>query len=144
MELLSACVLSLRVLMCLWNYLAFSKILKKHDKLSSCPCRAPYLLRIQRETFAATAVPELIKGISDVHASLEQAVCTAPTHDEQRACLVIPMGRRVCSSLSRAPLWPGVLSAVTRAWMRSTARRPSSTLRSEAAPASHAPLASFG
>ena len=31
------------------NYLAFSKILKKHDKLSSCPCRAPYLLRIQQE-----------------------------------------------------------------------------------------------
>jgi hypothetical protein len=52
------------------NYLAFSKILKKHDKLSSCPCRAPYLLRIQRETFARQCLPELIKGISDLHASL--------------------------------------------------------------------------
>ena len=53
------------------NYLAFSKILKKHDKMSSCPCRAPYLLRIQRETFARQCLPELIKGISDLHASLE-------------------------------------------------------------------------
>ena len=52
------------------NYLAFSKILKKHDKLSSCPCRAPYLLRIQRETFARQCLPELIKGIADIHASL--------------------------------------------------------------------------
>ena len=48
----------------------FSKILKKHDKVSSCPCRAPYLLRIQRETFARQTLPELIKGISDLQASL--------------------------------------------------------------------------
>ena len=54
------------------NYLAFSKILKKHDKLSSCPCRAPYLLRIQSETFARQCLPELIKGISDLQASLAQ------------------------------------------------------------------------
>ena len=54
------------------NYLAFSKILKKHDKLSSCPCRAPYLLRIQRETFARQCLPELIKGISDLNASLSE------------------------------------------------------------------------
>ena len=52
------------------NYIAFSKILKKHDKLSSCPCRAPYLLRIQRETFARHSLTELIKGISDLGAKL--------------------------------------------------------------------------
>ena len=29
------------------NYMAFSKILKKHDKFSTCHCRMPYLMKIQ-------------------------------------------------------------------------------------------------
>ena len=38
------------------NYIAFSKILKKHDKVSTCPFRMPYLLRIQNQTFGAAAL----------------------------------------------------------------------------------------
>ena len=51
------------------NYLAFSKILKKHDKMSSCPCRAPYLLRIQRETFARQCLPGAHQGFRSARIS---------------------------------------------------------------------------
>ena len=52
------------------NYVAFSKILKKHDKVSTCPFRMPYLMKIQKQTFMETKMLHIIKGISDMHASL--------------------------------------------------------------------------
>ena len=52
------------------NYMAFSKILKKHDKSSTCPFRMPYLLKIQNATFANDKMTHYIKGISDMSASL--------------------------------------------------------------------------
>jgi len=55
------------------NYMAFSKILKKHDKSSTCPFRMPYLLKIQNSTFANDKMTHYIKGISDMSASLAGA-----------------------------------------------------------------------
>eukprot|EP00908_Phaeocystis_cordata_P025767 Transcript_8248.p1 GENE.Transcript_8248~~Transcript_8248.p1 ORF type:complete len:654 (-),score=272.56 Transcript_8248:1137-3098(-) len=55
------------------NYMAFSKILKKHDKVSTCPFRMPYLLKIQSETFTNDKMTHAIKGISDLSASLAGA-----------------------------------------------------------------------
>jgi len=55
------------------NYMAFSKILKKHDKHSTCPFRMPFLMRIQRETFVADKMAHIIKATSDMRASLEGA-----------------------------------------------------------------------
>ncbi|KAL1510917.1 hypothetical protein AB1Y20_005746 [Prymnesium parvum] len=52
------------------NYIAFSKILKKHDKVSTCPFRMPYLMRIQNQTFVHHRMVDIIKSISDMHASL--------------------------------------------------------------------------
>ena len=43
------------------NYMAFSKILKKHDKSSTCPFRMPYLLKIQNATFANDKMTHYIK-----------------------------------------------------------------------------------
>lgn len=58
------------------NYMAFSKILKKHDKSSTCPFRMPYLLKIQNATFANDKMTHYIKGISDMSASLAGAAMT--------------------------------------------------------------------
>jgi SPX domain protein involved in polyphosphate accumulation len=52
------------------NYLGFSKILKKHDKRSSCPFRMPYLLKIQNQTFVEGKMAHIIKTISDMNASI--------------------------------------------------------------------------
>lgn len=43
------------------NYIAFSKILKKHDKVSTCPFRMPYLMRIQNQTFVHHRMVDCIK-----------------------------------------------------------------------------------
>lgn len=55
------------------NYMAFSKILKKHDKYSTCPFRMPFLMRIQCETFVADKMAHIIKTTSDMRAALEGA-----------------------------------------------------------------------
>jgi len=59
------------------NYIAFSKILKKHDKVSTCPFRMPYLMRIQNQTFVHHRMVDIIKAISDMHASLHGAAVKA-------------------------------------------------------------------
>ncbi len=56
------------------NYMAFSKILKKHDKLSSCPCRMVYLMKIRTQTFYRERMAPTIKAISDMHASLSSGL----------------------------------------------------------------------
>ena len=52
------------------NYIAFSKILKKHDKLSTCPFRLPYLLKIQSQTFVRDKMSDIIKSLSDTRAAI--------------------------------------------------------------------------
>lgn len=44
------------------NYIAFSKILKKHDKVSTCPFRMPYLMKIQHQTFINHRMVDCIKA----------------------------------------------------------------------------------
>ena len=56
------------------NYMAFSKILKKHDKHSSCTMRDTFLLRIQHATFVSShRMGNLIKQVSDMHEALSSA-----------------------------------------------------------------------
>jgi len=59
------------------NYLAFSKILKKHDKCSSCPFRMPYLMRIQSETMSQHKMTDIIKALSEINASISGAASVA-------------------------------------------------------------------
>jgi SPX domain protein involved in polyphosphate accumulation len=53
------------------NYMAFSKILKKHDKFSTCPYRMPYLMKIQSQTFVREKMADVIKALSDTRAALD-------------------------------------------------------------------------
>ena len=53
------------------NYIAFSKILKKHDKFSTCPYRMPYLMKIQSQTFVREKMADVIKALSDTRAALD-------------------------------------------------------------------------
>lgn len=59
------------------NYLAFSKILKKHDKYSTCPLRMPYLMKVQSQTFVLDKMGSLVRTLSDLRASLQGAAVSA-------------------------------------------------------------------
>lgn len=60
------------------NYMAFSKILKKHDKFSTCHCRMPYLMKIQSQIFLRdNKMTHIVKSISDMRATLEGQGVTA-------------------------------------------------------------------